>query len=45
MVNGTPTWISIGSFGTGVSLVTSVFGRTGDVLAMTGDYLSDQIIE
>ncbi len=45
MVNGIPTWMTIGSFGSGVSFVSSVFGRTGDILSMTGDYLSDQITE
>jgi uncharacterized membrane protein YuzA (DUF378 family) len=45
MLDGVPTWISIGSFASGVNLVTSVFGRTGDILSQTGDYLSDQITE
>ncbi len=39
---GTPAWVNPAS----VSVpVDTVFGRTGDILAMTGDYISDQITE
>lgn len=42
MSGGLPTWVTP----TVITIpVSSVFGRTGDVLGMTGDYLSDQVIE
>ena len=39
---GSAVWVNPGTVS---SPVDSVFGRTGDILAMTGDYISDQITE
>ena len=39
---GSAVWVNPGT----VSVpVDTVFGRTGDILAMTGDYISDQVTE
>lgn len=42
--SSTNTWLLISQPAVG-ELVTSVFGRTGDVLAQTGDYSGDQITQ
>lgn len=45
MLGGVPTWVSIGSFGSGGGLVDSVFGRTGSIIAQSGDYTTDLVTE
>lgn len=43
--NGTSlSWISLPSGG-GSNLITSVFGRTGDIVAVAGDYNTDKVTE
>ena len=42
MSGGLPTWMTQATI---IFPVTSVFGRTGDILSMTGDYISDQVTE
>jgi hypothetical protein len=42
MSGGIPTWVNPGA---ATSPVTSVFGRLGDVIALSGDYTTDQVTE